>query len=215
MCDTLGFLADGGALFAKNSDRSPNEPQTLEFHPARTGLSGHLRATYISLPEAAETHAALLSRPAWMWGAEMGVNDCGVCIGNEAVFTRGAYAQTGLTGMDLLQAAVQYHLGSFGVIFIDVTLALFSFSTFIGILFYARSNVAYLFGDRWLWQTLYKVLALGMLLVGGVQAYTVVWDLGDVGIGLMTIFNLIALYPLSGEAIEALRDYERRKHLEH
>ena len=45
--------------------------------------------------------------------------------------------------------------------------------------------------------------------------YTVVWDLGDVGIGLMTIFNLIALYPLSGEAIEALRDYEHRKHLEH
>ena len=121
----------------------------------------------------------------------------------------------GLTGMDLLQAAVQYHLGSFGVIFIAVTLALFSFSTFIGILFYARSNVAYLFGDRWLWQTLYKVLALGMLLVGGVQAYTVVWDLGDVGIGLMTIFNLIALYPLSGETIEALRDYEHRKHLEH
>ena len=45
------------------------------------------------------------------------------------------------------------------------------------------------------------------------QAYTVVWDLGDVGIGLMTIFNLIALYPMSGEAIAALRDYERRKHL--
>ena len=101
------------------------------------------------------------------------------------------------------------------LLIVGMALALFSFSTFIGILFYARSNVAYLFGDRWLWQTLYKVLALGMLLVGGVQAYTVVWDLGDVGIGLMTIFNLIALYPLSGEAIEALRDYERRKHLEH
>ena len=121
----------------------------------------------------------------------------------------------GLAGMDLLQTALQYHLGGFGVVFIAATLALFSFSTFIGILFYARSNVAYLFGDRWLWQTLYKVVALGMLLVGGVQAYTVVWDLGDVGIGLMTIFNLIALYPLSGEAIEALRDYEHRKHLEH
>ena len=61
----------------------------------------------------------------------------------------------------------------------------------------------------------HRLAALFMLLlVGGVQAYTVVWDLGDVGIGLMTIFNLIALYPLSGEAIEALRDYERRKHLE-
>ena len=125
-----------------------------------------------------------------------------------------ASVTAGLTGMDLLQAAVQYHLGSFGVIFIAVTLALFSFSTFLGILFYARSNVAYLFGDRWLWQTLYKLLALVMLLIGGMEAYTVVWDLGDVGIGLMTIFNLIALYPLSGEAIVALHDYERRKHLD-
>ena len=124
-----------------------------------------------------------------------------------------ANVTTGLTGMDLLQAAAQYHLGSFGVVFIAVTLALFSFSTFIGILFYARSNVAYLFGDRWGWQTAYKVLALVMLMVGGLEAYTVVWDLGDVGIGLMTIFNLIALYPMSGEAIAALRDYECRKHL--
>ena len=124
-----------------------------------------------------------------------------------------ASVAAGLTGMDLLQAAVQYHLGSFGVIFIAVTLALFSFSTFLGILFYARSNVAYLFGDRWLWQTAYKVLALVMLVVGGMEAYTVVWDLGDVGIGLMTIFNMLALYPLSGEALTALREYEAKKKL--
>ena len=120
----------------------------------------------------------------------------------------------GLQGMNLLQAAMQYHLGSFGVVFIAVTLALFSFSTFIGILFYARSNVAYLFGDQWGWQTAYKVLALAMMLVGGMAAYTVVWDLGDVGIGLMTIFNMIALYPMSGEALTALREYEHRKKLE-
>jgi AGCS family alanine or glycine:cation symporter len=119
----------------------------------------------------------------------------------------------GLQGMDLLQAAMQYHLGSFGVVFIAVTLALFSFSTFIGILYYARCNVAYLFGDSWFWQTAYKVLALVMLVVGGMQAYTVVWDLGDVGIGLMTIFNMLALYPLSGEALTALREYEAKKKL--
>ena len=117
----------------------------------------------------------------------------------------------GLQGMNLLQAAMEYHLGGFGQIFIAVTLALFSFSTFIGILFYARSNVAYLFGDRWWCQTAYKIFALVMLLVGGVQAYTVVWDLGDVGIGLMTIFNMMALYPMSGEALNALWDYEKRK----
>ena len=120
----------------------------------------------------------------------------------------------GLQGMNLLQAAMQYHLGGFGVVFIAVTLALFSFSTFIGILFYARSNVAYLFGDKWSWQTAYKILALAMMVVGGIAAYTVVWDLGDVGIGLMTIFNMIALYPLSGEALTALQEYERKKKLE-
>ena len=117
----------------------------------------------------------------------------------------------GLTGMGLLQTAMQYHLGSFGIVFIAVILALFSFSTFLGVLYYARGNVAYLCGDNWWSQTVYKLLALAMLLIGGTQAYTVVWDLGDVGIGLMTIFNMLALVPLSGEALTALNDYEKRK----
>ena len=116
----------------------------------------------------------------------------------------------GLTGMDLLQTAMNYHLGGFGVVFMAIVLFLFSFSTFIGILFYARSNVAYLFGDRWLPQTLYKLLALAMLFVGGLAAYTTVWDLGDVGVGLMTIFNMTALIPLSGQALDALKDYEKK-----
>lgn len=115
----------------------------------------------------------------------------------------------GLTGMDLLQTAMNYHLGKFGVIFIAVVLWLFSFSTFIGILFYARPNVAYIFGDNWLSQTLYKILALVMLFIGGLAAYTFVWDLGDVGIGLMTIFNMIALFPLSRKALDALKEYEQ------
>ena len=111
--------------------------------------------------------------------------------------------------MDLLQTSMSFHLGKFGVIFIAVVLWLFSFSTFIGILFYARPNIAYIFGDNWLSQTLYKILALFMLFIGGLAAYTFVWDLGDVGIGLMTIFNMIALFPLSRKALEALREYEQ------
>ena len=120
---------------------------------------------------------------------------------------------SGLTGMDLLQAAMQYHLGSFGIVFIAVILALFSFSTFLGVLYYARGNVAYLCGDNWWSQTAYKLLALAMLLIGGTQAYTVVWDLGDVGIGLMTIFNMLALVPMAPEALDALRTYERQRRL--
>lgn len=117
---------------------------------------------------------------------------------------------SGLSGMDLLQAAMSYHFGAAGVIFIAITLWLFSFSTFLGILFYARSNMAYVFGDNWISQTIYKALALVNLFIGCLAAYTFVWDLGDVGIGLMTIFNLIALVPMSKEAILSLKDYEKR-----
>lgn len=108
MCDTMGALSPlHGALFAKNSDRSPNEPQVLEYRPAMDHAPGEMRATYIRLAKAPHSYATLLSRPVWMWGAEMGVNEHGVCIGNEAVFTKGRYGKTGLTGMDLLRLALE------------------------------------------------------------------------------------------------------------
>lgn len=113
----------------------------------------------------------------------------------------------GLEGMDLLQTAMHHHFGYAGVVFTAIALWLFSFSTFIGILYYARSNVAYLFGDNWVSQNLYKVIALVMLFIGGLAAYTFVWDLGDIGIGLMTVFNMIVILPMGGEAIKALNEY--------
>ena len=117
-------------------------------------------------------------------------------------------AVAGLEGMELLQEAMRCHMGNFGVVFIAVILWLFSFSTFVGVLFYARGNVAYLFGDHWASQTAYKVLALAMLFIGGLAAYTFVWDLGDVGIALMTLFNIAVILPMGGEALACLRDYE-------
>jgi len=108
MCDTIGLLTQGKAFFAKNSDRSPNEPQVAEFHPAADHPVGELlKTTYLSIKQADHTYALLLSRPTWMWGGEMGVNEFGVCIGNEAVFTKGKYAKTGLTGMDLLRLGLE------------------------------------------------------------------------------------------------------------
>ena len=116
-----------------------------------------------------------------------------------------------LEGMPLLQAAMRHHFGYAGVVFTAITLWLFCFSTFIGILYYARSNVAYLFGDNWISQTLYKIVCLVMLYIGGREAYTFVWDLGDIGIALMTVFNMLALIPMSGQAIDCLKDYTENK----
>lgn len=114
---------------------------------------------------------------------------------------------SGLQGMELLQTAMGHHFGSAGVYFTAISLFLFSFSTFIGVLYYARSNVAYLFGDNWVSQNLYKLLALVMLFIGGLATYTFVWDLGDIGIALMTVFNMMVLLPMSGKAIRMLKDY--------
>lgn len=117
----------------------------------------------------------------------------------------------GLEGMDLLQAAMNYHFGYAGVVFIAITLWLFCFSTFLGILYYARSNVAYLFGDNWKSQTAYKVLALVMLFIGGLAAYEFVWELGDIGVGLMTVFNMIVILPMSGQAVKCLEEYMKSR----
>jgi dipeptidase len=113
MCDTFVSLpsttADGSVLFGKNSDREPNEAQSLEFHPGKKHKKETIiRCTYESLPQAKKTLSVLLSRPFWMWGAEMGANEKGVVIGNEAVFTKmPVNKKDGLTGMDMLRLALE------------------------------------------------------------------------------------------------------------
>jgi secernin len=109
MCDTLlasgAATAGGVTLFAKNSDREPGEAQVVERVARRAG-AGRIRVTHAELPDVAQTFEVILSRPFWMWGAEMGVNEKGVAIGNEAVFTR--LPLTGaLTGMDLLRLGLE------------------------------------------------------------------------------------------------------------
>lgn len=113
MCDTVivtaQATADGVAIFGKNSDREPNEAQHVAFYPAADHPTGsQLRCTYIEIPQVEHTFAVLLSKPFWMWGAEMGTNEHGVAIGNEAIFSRlPANKQKALLGMDLLRLGLE------------------------------------------------------------------------------------------------------------
>jgi len=113
MCDTMVVLgnatADGSVLFAKNSDREPNEAHEVILIPAAEHPAGsRVKCTYIEIPQVSHTYAVLLARPFWIWGAEMGTNQHGVVIGNEAVFTRVPHPkENGLIGMDFIRLALE------------------------------------------------------------------------------------------------------------
>lgn len=113
MCDTLIATklatTNGIAVFGKNSDRPPNEGQHLVHIPAADHPAGSkVKCTYIEIPQASHTHAVFLSKPFWMWGAEIGVNEHGLVIGNEAIYSKvPANKEPALLGMDLLRLALE------------------------------------------------------------------------------------------------------------
>jgi len=112
MCDTFIALPDatldGKLIFGKNSDRPNGEIQDVVSFLAQEYLADDiLQCTYLQIPQARQTNAVILSKPRWMWGAEMGANECGVVIGNEAVWTTEPYTESGLLGMDLLRLGLE------------------------------------------------------------------------------------------------------------
>ena len=122
-CDTWVALpdatADGTTILAKNSDRTVFDCQPLLLHPRRSWDEGStIDLGRTQVPQVAETFATLGSSPYWCWGYEEGINEFGVAIGNEGIFTRARSAEVaaasrgdgpplGPTGMDLLRLALE------------------------------------------------------------------------------------------------------------
>lgn len=113
-CDTFVVLPPltehGGVIFGKNSDRPRGEVQELVYFPAADHPAGSkLQCTYLEIDQVEHTQAVVLSKPAWMWGAEMGANEAGVVVGNEAVYTLvdDGGEEERLLGMDLVRLALE------------------------------------------------------------------------------------------------------------
>ncbi len=112
MCDTYVALnnatLDNSVIFGKNSDRKISEAQVITCSPHKKYYKGNdLKCTHISIPQVSETNAVILSKPFWIWGAEMGVNEYSVVIGNEALATKEPLRENGLLGMDLVRLGLE------------------------------------------------------------------------------------------------------------
>ncbi|CAH1789541.1 unnamed protein product [Owenia fusiformis] len=114
-CDTFVALppatSNGAVIFGKNSDRPMTEVQEVVYVPSKDHADDEkLECTYISIDQVKHTNAVILSKPSWLWGAEMGSNEHGVCIGNEAVWTKpqsDSDLDERLLGMDLVRLGLE------------------------------------------------------------------------------------------------------------
>ena len=120
------------------------------------------------------------------------------------------YMQTGLTGIELTQAALSSHIGPIGNIFIAVCIFLFAFSSIVGNYYYGQSNMEFINLSK-TGLNIFRALVVAMVLLGSLTKVQVVWNLADVSMGLMAIINLVAIALLGKYAFMALDDYTTQK----
>lgn len=112
----------------------------------------------------------------------------------------------GADGVQLTQAALESHVGSWGQTFLAVILFLFCFSTIIGNYAYAESNVQFLKNNRTV-VLIFRFLVLGGVLFGALSKSDLVWDMGDLSMGIMALINLVAILALYKLVLLLVKDY--------
>lgn len=114
------------------------------------------------------------------------------------------------------QSAVDSVFSGFGSQFVSVAMIFFVFSTVMAYYFYAETSIIYLFqghkgkGEK-LTIRIFQALMMGAVVFGAVKEADLIWQLGDIGVGLMAWFTVIAILILCPKAIKALKDYEAEK----
>ena len=126
------------------------------------------------------------------------------------VFNPTPNATPELTGMPLVQQAVNSQVGSFGIHFITVSILLFAFSSLIGNYCYAESNLKFICESKLL-LNLFRVICVVVVFVGSTAEFETVWNLADVLMGFMAIVNIISILLLGNIALKALSDYRAQK----
>lgn len=121
-----------------------------------------------------------------------------------------AYGTEELTGIELVQAALSSHIGSWAVSFVAIAVFLLAFSSLVGNYYYGETNIEFIKKSK-KWLFIYRLAVVGMVLFGSVAKVAIVWDLADLFMAFMAITNLIAIVMLGRIAFEALQDYREQK----
>lgn len=111
-----------------------------------------------------------------------------------------------LSGVQLTQKALEIHVGGWGQYFLAIMLFMFAFSTIIGNYAYAESNMQFLKNNP-LALTVFRMAVLGFVYFGAVAKVGVVWDMGDLTMGIMALINLIAIVLMSKYIFVLIKDY--------
>ncbi|MBO4742203.1 MAG: alanine:cation symporter family protein [Bacteroidales bacterium] len=114
------------------------------------------------------------------------------------------------------QAAVDSLLPGFGNMFISIAMIFFVFTTIMAYYFYCESAIIYLNRGREgkgekIAIFLMRLAILGAVIFGVLKESDVVWQIGDIGVGICAWINVIAILLMSRKVFSALRDYEKNK----
>ena len=114
------------------------------------------------------------------------------------------------------QLAVESMVPGIGKPFVAVALFFFAFTTVLAYYYIAETNVAYLRRFfRIPGEMLFlKIAMMASVFYGAIRTASLAWGLGDIGVGLMAWFNIIAiliLFFMGNAALKALKDYEAQR----
>lgn len=126
------------------------------------------------------------------------------------ILLSGAHSTPGLDGIQLTQAALSTHVGSWATAFVGVAIFLFAFSSIIGNYYYGETNIEFIRTSP-MALFLYRLAVIGMVIFGATGEFSLVWGLADLFMGFMAIINLIAISMLAKIAIVALKDYKLQR----
>jgi len=119
---------------------------------------------------------------------------------------------SGVTGIELTQAALSVHIGDAGVYFIAIAIFFFAFTSIIGNYTYAENAFTYLGIGNKLGLLILRISVIGMVLWGSFKSVATVFNAADAAMGLMASINLVAIVLLSGTVVKLTKDFlEQRK----